>query len=482
MDMDINWCINMNKFKSLINKIKKKFRFKSLTMRIWITFTAIILIIICSISFLYLVAYRKVDEKAKAQDLLVAHDFLLKSKNFSEPDRFDEMRNLKGSEHFIVKISSNSVQITGLDKEKNNLPPHDLKMTPPPMNEDYAVKSWMAGYINGSMNEKQFIKKYKNMNFIFIISSINTAGTEKQYLISYTPDMQDNSWLYMVIIIGAVFIFIGFITAKIVAGYISKPLSELEKFTVRVAHKDWKEPIEVKSDDEIGRLMVSMNRMQSELRHADEEEKKFLQSISHDLKTPVMVIMSHAEAIIDGVYIDSVEKTAEIIRNEAILLNKKIKNLLYLNTLDYVLENNKENETINLHNLILNIVNRFEAINSKIQWDMDLDEVNIYGNADKIQVAIENIIDNGLRYANEKISINVKKEGSFAVLKIYNDGPNIDADHINNIFDNFYKDKTGNFGLGLAISKKIIDFYKGEIKAENNSIGVTFTIKYPLIK
>ena len=482
MDMDINWCINMNKFKSLINKIKKKFRFKSLTMRIWTTFTAIILIIICSISFLYLVAYRKVDEKAKAQDLLVAHDFLLKSKNFSEPDRFDEMRNLKGSEHFIVKISSNSVQITGLDKEKNNLPPHDLKMTPPPMNEDYAVKSWMAGYINGSMNEKQFIKKYKNMNFIFIISSINTAGTEKQYLISYTPDMQDNSWLYMVIIIGAVFIFIGFITAKIVAGYISKPLSELEKFTVRVAHKDWKEPIEVKSDDEIGRLMVSMNRMQSELRHADEEEKKFLQSISHDLKTPVMVIMSHAEAIIDGVYIDSVEKTAEIIRNEAILLNKKIKNLLYLNTLDYVLVNNKENVDINLHDLILNIVNRFEAINSKIQWDMDLDKVNIYGNADKIQVAVENIIDNGLRYAKEKISINVKKEGSFAVLKIYNDGPNIDADHINNIFDNFYKDKTGNFGLGLAISKKIIDFYKGEIKAENNSIGVTFTIRYPLIK
>lgn len=469
--------------KSLIDRIKEKFKFKSLTMRIWTTFTVIILIIICSISFLYLVAYRKVNEKAKAQDLLVAHDILLKSKNFNAPNRFDEMRNLKGSEHFIVKISNNSIQITDLSKVKDNPPPQDLKMTHPPLNEDYTIKSWMAGYIkNGSMNEKQFIKKYKNMNFIFIISSINTSSTEKEYLISYAPDMQDNSWLYMVIIIGAIFIFIGFITAKIVAGYISKPLSELEKFTVRVAHKDWKEPIEVKSDDEIGRLMVSMNRMQSELRHADEEEKKFLQSISHDLKTPVMVIMSHAEAIIEGVYIDSVEKTAEIIRNEAILLNKKIKNLLYLNTLDYVLENNKDNETINLHDLILNIVNRFEAINSKIQWDMDIEKVNIYGNADKIQVAIENIIDNGLRYAKEKICITLRKEGSNSVLKIYNDGPNIDKDHINNIFDNFYKDKTGNFGLGLAISKKIINFYKGEIKAENNSTGVTFTIKYPLNK
>ena len=47
------------------------------------------------------------------------------------------------------------------------------------------------------------------------------------------------------------------------------------------------------------------------------------------------------------------------------------------------------------------------------------------------------------------------------------------------IFDNLYKDKTGNFGIGLAICKKIIDFYKGEIVAINKEIGVSFMIKLP---
>jgi len=119
-------------------------------------------------------------------------------------------------------------------------------------------------------------------------------------------------------------------------------------------------------------------------------------------------------------------------------------------------------------------------VNSKIEWDLDIDQVDISGNIDKIQVSIENILDNGLRYAKEEIRVSLKKEDSFAVIEIYNDGDNIPDQHIGHIFDNFYKDKTGNFGLGLAISKKIIDFYKGEIKALNREKGVSFIIKYPI--
>jgi len=70
-----------------------------------------------------------------------------------------------------------------------------------------------------------------------------------------------------------------------VANRISKPLKGLEDFTIKIVQKNWKEPIKVTSEDEIGRLAQSMNLMQQELRQADEEGKKFLQSISHDLKT-----------------------------------------------------------------------------------------------------------------------------------------------------------------------------------------------------
>ncbi len=143
--------------------------------------------------------------------------------------------------------------------------------------------------------------------------------------IVYT-EIQDTVLLYTVIIIGIIFIVIGFFTAKLVANYISRPLRELEDYTVKIAHKDWREPVKIKNNDEIGRLVDSMNRMQKELKKIDEEEKMFLQSISHDLKTPVMVIMSHAQAIIDGMYIESVEETAEIIKDEAAILEKKLNN------------------------------------------------------------------------------------------------------------------------------------------------------------
>ena len=460
----------------------KKFRFKSLTMRIWTTFTAIILIIICSISLIYLVAFKRINENAKIQDLKVAHDFLLNSDNYNQANRFDGLNNLQGSGHFIFTVNSNNQTLIKEINSKMDPPPNSGNNVPLPKGNDLTTKTWMASFIKSgnTIKEQQYKKTYNNQNYIFIISSMTNTDSSKSYLISYMPNRQNNGLLYTVLIIGAVFIAIGFVTAKVVANYISKPLKKLEDYTVRIAQKDWKTPIDLKNEDEIGRLADSMNRMQRELKRADEEEKMFLQSISHDLKTPVMVIMSHAEAIIDGIFVKSSEENAEIIRDEAIRLKNKITHLLYLNTLDYVLDNNNENININLHDLLLHIINRLEMVNSKIEWDLDIDQVNTSGNMDKIQVSIENILDNGLRYAKEEIRVSMKKEDSFAVIEIYNDGDNIPKEHIDHIFDNFYKDKTGNFGLGLAISKKIIDFYKGEIKAVNREKGVSFIIKYPI--
>jgi two-component system sensor histidine kinase CssS len=454
-------------------------------MKIWTIFTLIILVIICSISLLYLVSFRTFSENARMQDLKVAHDILLKGNNFKDPIRFNELKNLKGSEHFILNIPNNNErQITNINKRRDNGDIQERQpFSPAPPFENKELRNWMAGF---AQEDKMYLKQYKesfdNEKYIFIISSLDNEAVGSSYLISYIPNRKDNSLLYIVLVVGLVFIGIGFIASKIVAQVIARPLKKLEQYSLRIAKKDWKESIIIENEDEIGTLATAMNHMQRELKRADEEEKMFLQSISHDLKTPVMVIMSHADAIVDGVYVDSVEKTAEIIKEEAMSLQKKIKQLLYLNTLDYVLENNNEKEDINLHDLLLNTINRFELINSNIEWDLNIDDLVVQGNSDKLKVAIENILDNGLRYAKEKMAIALKVEDSFAHIEIYNDGPNISEEHINHIFDNHYKDKTGNFGLGLAISKKIIDFYMGEITAINREHGVSFLIKYPILK
>lgn len=473
----------------------KKFKFSSLTMRIWTTFTAIILIIILSISVIYIVAYRSIDEQSKMQDLKVAHYIMVNNKTYELSTRFDELRNLKGVDYFVAQLDS-SGRLTIISRDKDDQSPikKEAELLPPPMQNvgGMDVKTWMSSYISGSqMDGVQYKASFNNIEFLFVISSISdySSGTSatavsdsavRSYLVTYVPINRDNTVLVLILAIGIVFIGIGFLTSKLVANRISKPLRELEEYTVRIAHKDWKKPIEVKSEDEIGRLASSMNFMQEELKRADSEEKMFLQSISHDLKTPVMVIMSHADAIVDGIYIDSVERNAEIIRDEAVRLEKKINHLLYLNTLNYVLDNDANVARINLKELLAHIISRFEAVNSSIRWEAQLEDLSTFGNMDKIQVSIENIIDNGLRYAESRMKVSLKRKGSYAVIEVYNDGPHIKKEHIGRIFDNFYKDKTGNFGLGLAISKKIVDYYKGEISAVNREKGVSFIIKYPV--
>ncbi|MBU3178006.1 HAMP domain-containing histidine kinase [Clostridium estertheticum] len=459
-----------------------KYKFKSLTMRIWTTFTAIILVIILSISFFYLVAFKTITEKGITQDLKLSHDILLKANNFTQPNRSDEQKNLRGSDYYIVNIDTNkNAKIINVNKAHGPPPDSHINVNSPFRINENNIKLWMAGYITpGTLYEKQIKESYNNTKFIFFISSIKYGDSGTSYLITYMPELKDNALMYTVLWIGILFIAIGFLCAKLVANYISKPLKELENYTIRIAHKDWNEPINVKNDDEIGRLANSMNMMQKELKRGDEEEKLFLQSISHDLKTPIMVIMSHAEAIIDGVYVESVEKNAEIIIDESLRLEKKVKQMLYLNTLDYVLENNFENIEINMQRLLYHITNRLEVVNSNIQWDLNIGEAIINGNADKVQVSIENILDNSLRYAKEKICVTLKKEGNFVVVEIYNDGPNIPEEHLPHIFDNFYKDKTGKFGLGLAICKKIINYYNGEIEVTNKDVGVSFSIRYHL--
>lgn len=448
----------------------KKFKFKSLAMRIWATYTVLILFIICSISFLYIVAYRFLDDKAKMNDLKVTHNIVLRSQNLEDKGLWDELKNLKGSNNFILKYNYENAEKIVNKKRIIYLMP-----------KIYGVENWISGFIQKeNMDAEMFKKSYKNTEYLFIISSFQASNSEQSYLISYMPNNHDNTFLYTVLIISVLFVGIGFFAAKFVANYISKPLQELEIYATRISHKDWTHPIQMESNDEIGRLANAMISMQRELKRADEEEKMFLQSISHDLKTPVAIILSHAQSIIDGIYIESTEHTAEIIKEESLRLEKKIKQLLYLNTLDYLLINQTERSCFSLDELLLNLVSRFQTMNSNITWEYNLADIMVTGCEEKLQIAIENILDNALRYADKLIHLSLKKEENSIILEIYNDGSKINESSVERIFDNLYKDKTGNFGLGLAITKKILNFHNGQIYALNKEGGVSFIIELPL--
>jgi two-component system sensor histidine kinase CssS len=435
-------------------------------MRIWATFAVIIFIICLATSLAYAVIYRSVSKMTKEQDLLLAHKMILHN-NFIEPFRFDALENLKHSQHFFYSVG----RTFDIPAGKPNKPAFQASA---PM-DALALKNWLVNQIHEDAEGKIRAAKFLGTRYLFIVSRVDDG-----FFVSYRPDTYELRMVYYIFLVGLIFTLLGFVAAKIVASHISEPLLRLERYTERIAAKDWKEPIQLENRDEIGRLAEAMNQMRGALKRADEEEKLFLQTISHDLKTPVMVIMSHADAILDGVYVDTLDKTARIIKDESIRLDRKIRRLLYLNTLNYTLENQSEITDVALDELLRDLAQRFQAPGANFSWELDLFPATVRGNWDKLHVAFENILDNAIRYTKTKILIrmknNTKGNAKQIAVEIENDGAPIPPDALDRIFENMYKDRTGNFGLGLAITRTIIIFFGGSVYAQNTSDGVRFVV------
>ena len=91
---------------------------------------------------------------------------------------------------------------------------------------------------------------------------------------------------------------------------------------------------------------------------------------------------------------------------------------------------------------------------------------------DSWYIAIQNILDNAMRYAKSTINIYLDQ----STLKIFNDGEKIDENILPNIFNAYEKGKGGNFGIGLSIVKRTVELFGYDVKAKNSDEGVTFII------
>lgn len=456
-------------------------KFKSLTVRIWITFVLFASSIILGISFFYFGIIKNIEKANRLNTLHMTHDMLVQGDqveiNYKKANKQNQEAMFEVNHLLIKKGETIGVMAQSLMR-RNSMPPIEL----------HYMANWFLKFIEqedeqdiyGLYYEGKLEQGMEKGNICFVISEVNNNLVEITYIVSYIKEPPKTDNLAFVLGIGFLFILISLIAAKVISNYICNPLEKLEEQAFKIANKEWIPPIEVESEDEIGRLIHAINYMQRTLQQADQEEQKFLQTISHDLKTPIMVIMGHAEAILDGMYIESVEHTAEIIKLEAQRLEGKVKQILYYNTLDYMLDNESEHMVFHLEKLIRHMVIRFRTINPKVHWEMILEPTVIIANSERIQVAVENILDNQLRYAENKIKIQLKREEEQAVLEVYNDGPSIEVEHITHIFDDLYKGRTGNFGLGLSITKKIIQFYGGNIEVSNQEVGVSFKIAFPI--
>ena len=285
----------------------------------------------------------------------------------------------------------------------------------------------------------------------------------------YTQGLISNLTLRLILIF-LVLVFVSIIVIYIWNYRFAKRIQRLQEHILNLPRNKYEESYVDDYGDEIGQLSLSVEKMRKEIGKNENTKQEMLQNLSHDFKTPIAVIKSYAEAIQDGV--ESTDNLTVIIE-QADLLRNKVNRLLQYNSLEY-LDKSKEFEDINMYEVINEVVLSYKY-QTNLNFKLDLDEnVCFKGYRENWSTVVSNIIDNALRYAKNEIMIILRENR----MRIYNDGEHIDEAFINNIFKPYEKGSKGQFGLGMSIVQKTVNFFNMNLSVKNEEpIGVSFIIE-----
>lgn len=288
-------------------------------------------------------------------------------------------------------------------------------------------------------------------------------------------------------------IILALILGAILSRTITRPIRELTKATHEMAGGKFGQQVPVRSRDEIGELASSFNKMSDDLGRSFNLRKQMTADIAHELRTPLSLIIGHAEAVHDGVLSPSKENF-EIIREEAERLEQLVNDLRTLSLADAG-ELSVEFQPVEVNKLLSDIKAHYMIpFNQKrITLNLEPAPVILQANLDPIRFSqvLMNVLDNALRYTPEdgRVAISIKQNGDKVEINIQDSGNGVTPEDAAHLFDRFFRADAsrtrdeGGSGLGLAIAKSIVEMHKGRIWAESEKDkGMKVIIQLPISK
>ncbi len=195
-----------------------------------------------------------------------------------------------------------------------------------------------------------------------------------------------------------------------------------------------------------------------------------------------MSIQGYAEAIGEGVVTDP-QAAAAIIQEESAKMKQLVDDILTLARVEDF-QQALEVEDLSLSDLLYDVSWRLKpkADSAGLEFVHDFQGAKDQIQADEalLERAISNILHNALRYARTRIVLSIQEAENGLEIDLSNDGEAIDPDDVGHIFERFYKGKNGNFGIGLAMTKEIIERHGGKISVQSDQTATTFQIFLPL--
>ncbi len=253
----------------------------------------------------------------------------------------------------------------------------------------------------------------------------------------------------------------------------TRPLVEMRNVAQKISEGEYGQEIPIKGNDEVSDLAISLNSMAYKIRNLEEIRKDLIANVSHELKTPITTVQNFIQGILDGVIEEKdAEKYLGVALDETKRLGKLTNELLELSSFEKKVSNlNKE--WVNLEKLVKEVLMQlnFEVDKKQIELIEEL-QPEVHGYVDRIRMkqVLINVLNNAIRFTPEEGAIRVElmDRGENFAIEIIDSGPGIRPEEIPFVYERFYKGdksrkRTTGFGLGLTISKHIMDAHGGDI-------------------
>lgn len=338
------------------------------------------------------------------------------------------------------------------------------------------------------------ISEYEDVNnnkYLYYDSETSSArlgnGKYVRGVIQITNNI--NGWILPLIIsIGSPFVII----VIMYGGYLIirsslKPVRDMTETAEAIAQSnDLSKRIYIEEGtDEVHKLGKVFNEMLESLENSSKRERQFSSDVSHELRTPISVIMAESEY--GAKYTDSVEDAKEsfdVIERQSKRMTSMINQILELARLDSRLEIPKEE--LLLSDKIKSTLEDYKILfdNKNIKLFVNIEEnIKVYANEALIMRMIDNLLSNALKYAQTEVKVCLAKRNRI-ILEVTDDGIGINDVEKKYIWDRFYKvDKSrtttedNSSGLGLSITKKIVELHDGKIAVlDNKKKGTRFIV------
>ena len=282
----------------------------------------------------------------------------------------------------------------------------------------------------------------------------------------------------MLLLLGAAMLISIAVTAYL-SGLLSLPLRVLSAFARRIGEGDYTPNPPLRGSVEFETLNQSLNHTAKQLAKYDSDQKVFFQNVSHQLRSPLMVIQSHGEGIKYGVM--DTQKAIDTILEASGQLKSMVDDILYVSRIDSI--ELPEMQQADLSQLITDRIHAHRALWQQAGLTVTLvpaaNPVMLRCVVSYISRALDNLIANAVRHAATNITLHCYEKNGHAFILVQDNGPGFQADMLPRAFERFSMGEKGVSGIGLSIVKSVVAQHKGCVTAENNTKGALVTLKFP---